>query len=122
MHRFVRDINRATAALLLAVFVVGGILAPSVHRAVHSVEYAVVSMEAAHACDHSSHADAYENDRPDPLDEDCLLCVRQAMSVNAPHLLHVGYQDSGDYQFRERTAPDKLHLSFSPIRGPPHAA
>jgi len=122
MHPFGHDIRRASAALLLAVFLVGGLVAPAVHRAEHSLSWAKVKAETSETCDHSEHDVTYEAHPPAFLDDDCLLCVRHLVYIDGPQPGLVTYLDHTAYQLPEQLVLYALHLSLAPIRGPPATA
>ena len=121
MHRFGHDISRMSASALLAVFLMGGLLAPVVHRAHHGQTWGKQHAETPEACDHTQHSDGFETTVPDLLDDDCLLCVRQ-LHFDEPQTSPDIYHDYSGYLLPQRLAPDTPHFSYLSIRGPPHAA
>lgn len=82
--RLARSDNRTLTAFgLLAVFVVGGVLMPVLHRAHHGLEWAHLRGDttAAEACDHARHGDGFEVRLPAFHDDLCALCTRQLVSL-----------------------------------------
>ncbi len=121
MHRSGHDIPRKSASVLLAVFLIGGLLAPVVHRTHHGQTWTKLQAEAPEICDHTQHGNGYETTIPDLLDDDCLLCVRQ-LHVDEPQTNPDVYHDySGDLS-PQRLTPDTSHFFYFSIRGPPRPA
>ena len=120
MHRFGHDISRKSASVLLTVFLLGGLLAPVVHRAHHGQTWGTQHAEAPETCDHTQHSDSFETTVPDLLDDDCLLCARQ-LHFDEPQTSPDIYHDYSGYLSPQRLAPDTLHFFYLSIRGPPHA-
>lgn len=69
--------NRKAAWLQLAVFVLGGLLTPTLHRASHVQHTPPVPAEA---CDHAQHGVAFEHAVPSYDDDLCALCSRHLLS------------------------------------------
>lgn len=119
MHRPRNDIRRTIASALLAVFLVGGLLAPIVHRAHHGLLWATLHAETTQECDHAQHGDSFEVNVPDLLDDDCLLCVRHVLHFDAAHAPPTTYHDGASYAVLRQAPPDTPHFTLLPIRGPP---
>ena len=121
MHRSRHDIRRKGASALLVVFLIGGLLAPVVHRAHHSQTWGTQHVDASETCDHTQHSDGFETTVPDLLDDDCLLCIRQ-LHFGEPQTSPDAYHDFSGYLSSQRLAPDTPHISYLSIRGPPRFA
>ncbi len=121
MHRFGHDISRKSASALLVVFLIGGLLAPVVHRAHHGHMWGAQHADAPETCDHTQHSDSFETTVPDLLDDDCLLCVRQ-LHIDGPQTPPDVYHDYSGYLSPQRLALDTSHFSYLSIRGPPRPA
>ena len=124
MHCNRLDNRKLTAYGLLAVFVLGGLLMPVLHRAEHGLAWAELrgNASAAEACDHSRHGDGFEATVPTFHEDFCALCTRQVVSLL--------YAEDG-VQTRQAFAPFLAQApafvargtdAFLSIRAPPFAA
>ena len=119
-HRATRSIH---ALVLLLSFVVGGVLAPTVHRVQHgTLADRPASQQSQAACDHARHGVAVEVVPPELHDDPCVLCARHYLSLAAP---------AEHPAVRDLEAPHvqhadglllSIHVVHSTIRAPPFSA
>lgn len=67
--------------LLLAAFLLGGVLAPTLHTVQHGLEWAETRTAAIHACDHAAHAATFEDAHAVVNLDICLFCLHR---IKAP--------------------------------------
>ena len=88
MHRFAKH-SVYSGSLLLAAFLLGGVLAPALHTVQHGLEWAE-TQATAHACDHSAHAATFEDAHAIVHLDICPFCLhRMKASVEAPPPQHI---------------------------------
>ncbi|HMB93763.1 MAG TPA: hypothetical protein VKP65_23120 [Rhodothermales bacterium] len=120
--RFTYPDNRTLTAFgLLAVFVVGGLLMPALHRAHHGLAWADLrgDTSAAEACDHSRHGDGFEATLPDFHNDLCALCHRHELSVEGLWSQSSALLLFGTYEERVVSSPVSVPFFDLLIRGPP---
>lgn len=122
LHR--HDSHSLIAFGLLVVFVLGGLLVPTLHRVQHGVAWAELRGEAAtaEACDHSRHGDGFEATLPAFHEDLCALCTRPLVS-----LLHAPASIQARQVFASLLAQAPSFVAggsdaFFSIRAPPFAA
>ena len=116
------DISRISAAFLLVAFLVGGLLAPVVHRVHDGLMWAMEHPVVPETCDHSGHGDSYEDVAPVSFEDQCPLCIRHLTHFEGLQKGLTAYQDFSGYPWTVQLAPETSHFSHPSIRGPPRAA
>lgn len=122
MHHPEHDISRASAAFLLVAFLVGGLLAPALHRVHDGLLWATQHAGVPETCDHSQHDDSYEDVAPLSFEDQCPLCIRHLMHLDGLQAGLTAYQDFSGYTGPAQLAPETPPFSLPSIRGPPRAA
>ena len=122
MHHSEHDISRASGAILLVAFLVGGLLAPVVHRAHHGLTWAELRTDVPETCDHSQHDDGYEDVAPTFFEDQCPLCFRHLVHLDGLQAGLTAYQDLSGYIRPVALVPETPPFTLPAIRGPPRAA
>lgn len=116
MWSFLFHESRPGVVALLLGFLVGGVIGPAFHQALHGLENAA----AAEICAHTpGEAAPHDHTLPDLTTDQCLLCDRDQTILHATAYISYLRGESSVYAARQAASPETPHLSLIPIRGPP---
>ena len=113
-HPIPHSARRIVALLLLYAFVLGGIVAPSIHLVHHGL---LVDTHAELGCDH--HELAWHPDFELLHEGDCLLCQRDVIAFNNPPELAIHWPPVSRILLGSTLAPDDAAYNSYLIRAPP---
>lgn len=114
------DIRQARAVFLLTLFVIGGMLAPMLHRAHHGIAWA--EQRAGSVCDHLQHGDRFEETLPEYHADQCLFCLRHQVWIAGFGDEITAFHEHQEFAPSERSIPATSFYTLLSIRGPPRVS